>query len=266
MESIPELNFLSALFPFAITVFIIAVGVILLNQHFRKNLTVQRLKAEEIKTRHHRELLKSSIDAQERERKRIANDLHDELGAVLSIARMHLVQLEDKNTTAADMRPSLQNIRSLTESALSSMRRISHELMPPQLEVFGIIKTLQALAERTNTANSIRLNVIAHEELPDLNWSIQLGLYRICLELITNTIKHAKATEITITFFTRSASLVVNYSDNGIGISSTPSVSGLGMKNLEARISALSGTFKTNDLIVNGFNVTLEIPLNGNHK
>jgi signal transduction histidine kinase len=261
MESTQELSFLTALLPLAGVVFIIAFGVILLNQHFRKNLAQQKLKQEELKTLHHKELLRSAIDTQEAERKRIANDLHDELGAVLSIARMHLIQLEEKSTAPdGNLLAALQNVRTLTESALASMRRISHELMPPQLETFGIVKTLEALANRINSTNGIHIEVSAGE-WPPLSLSIQLGLYRICLELITNTIKHANATQITIRIASDASQLSMDYHDNGKGQHSSPVRSGLGTNSLEARVSALSGKITSNHIGESGFNFKLEIPL-----
>ncbi len=260
MESTQELNFLTALLPLAGVVFIIAFGVVLLNQHFRKNLAQQKLRQEELKTLHHKELLRSAIDTQEAERKRIANDLHDELGAVLSIARMHLIQLEEQSKLNITQLAGLQNVRTLTESALASMRRISHELMPPQLETFGIVKTLEALANRTNSTNGIHIQVIA-EELPVLSLSIQLGLYRICLELLTNTIKHANATEIMVRIASEAEQLSMNYHDNGKGQQTATLSQGLGITSIEARASALSGKITLDRLATSGFNFKLEIPL-----
>ncbi len=260
MESTQELNFLTALLPLAGVVFIIASGVVLLNQHFRKNLMQQKLQQEETKNRHNQEMLRSSIETQEAERKRIAGDLHDELGAVLSIARMHLIQLEEQSSTdTGNLVPALQNIRALTESALASMRRISHELMPPQLEAFGITKTLEALADRINNTNGVHIDVTAGD-LPPISWSVQLGLYRICLELITNTIKHAKATQINIGIDVGPQGLILGYHDNGTGLN-TGLIAGLGTNNLQARVSALSGKIvpgATDDV---GFNIKLNIPL-----
>jgi signal transduction histidine kinase len=184
--------------------------------------------------------------------------LHDELGAVLSIARMHLIQLEEHS--AEVQLASIRNIRTLTESALVSMRRISHELMPAQLESFGLVKTLEALATRTNTERGIQLHVLA-EELPTLPWSIQLGLYRICLELITNTLKHADAHVIELRIVYRSSYLVFYYQDDGKGLPSS-AIEGLGTTNIEARVSALSERIVPSHSDGGGFALTLEIPLN----
>jgi signal transduction histidine kinase len=145
MEESEKLNFLSTLLPVSVILFIIVLGVLRLNHLFNKKLYSQKLESEKLKLQHQKELLRSNIRAQEEERKSIALNLHDELGAVLSIARMHLMQLEKKLDEQTETRPlgeQTENIRLLTETAIFSMRQISHNLLPPQLETFGIAATL----------------------------------------------------------------------------------------------------------------------------
>ena len=241
MVSTQELNFLTALLPLVMIIFLITIGVILLNQHFRKNLIRQKLKQEELKNQYQHEMLRSSIDTQEQERKRIARDLHDEIGATLSITRMQLIQLEEKKDKISS---AIYNVRLLTESALASLRRISHELMPPELEMFGIIKTLESVANRVNMIDGIQV-CIDHEELPPLAWEVQLGLYRICLELMNNTIKHARASEIKIEINSSPVELTMIYNDNGHGLFDTSVNFGVGLKSLEARTNSLLGNIHT---------------------
>jgi signal transduction histidine kinase len=263
METPEELNFLTALLPLAGIIFIIALGVVLLNQHFHKNLYRQRLEREELKNLHQQELLRSSIAVQEEERKRIAHDLHDELGAVLSIARMHLVQLERQSANGAEsMLPPLQNVRSLTEAALASMRRISHKLMPPQLETFGLIKTLEDVAAQANSTNGIEIRVSTPADIPRLSWPLELGLYRICMELINNTLKHAQASHITVHLKLEHGLLTLLYTDNGTGIPDNRYTGGMGHKSIEARVSALMGVLALSEEETEGFCVSIKIPVN----
>lgn len=263
METTNELNFFTALLPLAGILFIIAVGVILLNQHFQKNLFKQKLFQEELINQHRHELLKSSIQIQEQERKRIATDLHDELGATLSIARMHLLQLEKQKGDDVTFTEPLENIRSLMESSLASMRRISHELMPPNLVTFGLINALQDLTSKVNSTNEIYMNFDCPENNDRLPWEIELGLYRICLELVNNTIKHANAKHINIEFIIENKILSLQYEDDGKGLDShlSPLKDGLGHKSIEARTSAMEGVFKITHPEKRGFSARIEIPL-----
>jgi signal transduction histidine kinase len=262
METATELSFLGALLSLAGILFVVAVGVILLNQHFHKNLYRQKLEQEELKASHQKELLKSSIQVQEEERKRIALDLHDELGAALSIARMHLVQLEQLHKDKAqDLLLALKNVRNLTETSLASMRRISHELMPPQLEAFGLVKTWQAMAEQIGGTKEFAVKIIASENLPSLPWGISLGLYRISMELIHNTIKHAQANRAELELRWDGFSIVFQYTDNGRGLPDDIVASGLGLKSMEARVNSLNGTFTLSNKKNEGFSAVVKIPL-----
>lgn len=263
MAPTEDLNMFSILLPVAGVIFVIAVGVILLTQHFRKNLFRQMAAQEELKHAHQKALLMSSIEVQERERKRIAQDLHDELGASLSIARMHLVQLEEqtKNATNIDLQYALQNVRTMAETAMASMRRISHELMPPQLEVFGLVKTLESVASQINGVGVVTIHLETEPELMRPSWIVELGLYRMTMELINNTLKHAEAKDIFITISTTNKNIQVFYRDNGKGLQGSDYSHGLGLKNLEARASALKGTFEMGSSGSVGFSARLSVPL-----
>lgn len=260
IQTNPQLNVQVQLIPLIGIVFIIAIGVVFLNQHFQKNLFQQKLEKEEIRNQHQLELLRSSILAQEMERKRIAQDIHDELGALLSISRMHLVNLEEKETDSQKIIPALQNIRSLIEKSLLSMRKISHELMPPLLEKFGLVKTLEAVAVHANNTGSINVQIEVTEPLPQLSWAIQLGLYRICMELMNNTFKHASADAIFIHIQSSGSKIECIYSDNGIGAGAKDMPTGLGYKTMEGRANSLGGTIVFPPS-VKGFKAYIVIPV-----
>lgn len=260
METSPQISLLTTLLPLIGVIFIVAVGVVILNQHFQKNLYRQKLEQEEIKNRHQQELLTSSILVQEQERKRIAQDIHDELGALLSISRMHLVRLEEKETgQSGNILPALQNIRSLTEKSLSSMRKISHELMPPQLETFGLVKTLEAVAAHANKTENINISIDAVDHFPRLTWPLKLGLYRIMMELINNTLKHAGADAIYIKLDHTNGIIACTYTDNGKGMQSAKKKNGLGLKSIEGRASSLGGNIEIGN-VGDGFHAMIAIP------
>ncbi|TND08347.1 MAG: histidine kinase [Bacteroidetes bacterium] len=262
MEAPGEMNILAMLLPLAGLVFIIAIGVVLLNQQFQKNLYRQQLEQEELKNAHQRELLISSIRVQEEERKRIAQDLHDELGATLSIARMHLVQLQKKSgDEPGNSSATLDNIKSLVEYAMANMRRISHELMPPQLEAFGLVEALDAVALQVNNAGEIHIDVNATPDFPDLDWLVKLGLYRINMELINNTIKHAGAGNIIIDLACEAGIVISDYRDNGKGLPENFTGKGLGYKGMEGRVASLGGSLETGNNPEGGFFARIKIPL-----
>jgi signal transduction histidine kinase len=257
MEATQELSFIYTVLPLVGILFVIAMGVILLNQHFHKNLYQQKLQQEELKNLHQQQLLQSSILVQEAERKRIAQNLHDELGAVLSIARMHLVRLEQAHP---ELTQALQTVRTTTESALTTMRRLSHELMPPQLESFGVVKTLESVCDQINSAQELKIHLEASDDLARWPAAIELMLYRVAMEMINNTIKHAQAKNITIALSQSGDGIQFTYADDGVGIRKDVTY-GLGFKNIEVRAKAVGGMLETSNSANGGFQATLHVPL-----
>jgi signal transduction histidine kinase len=262
MEATEQLTFLKILLPFAGIAFIIGIGAILINQQFRKKLQDEMLKQEELKNQHQLNLLRSSIQVQEAERKRIAQDLHDELGATLSIARMQLVQLMESHSDNKTLESALMRVQQATEASLASMRRISHQLMPPQLERFGLIVTLETVAAQLNATGGKLNMTITTQQMDRLPAPIELGLYRACMELTNNTIKHAGATQINIQLTQTSTQLMLlEFRDNGVGIPEARTSKGLGLNNIEAHVSALSGTVNFHLGATDGFCARIEIPI-----
>lgn len=285
MEKIRNLNFLDTLLPLAVVVFIVCLGVVLLNQQFQKNLFRQRAREDALKNAHQQDLLRANIDAGEHERKRIAQDLHDELGAVLSILRMNLVLLEQQQTDGVEaLKAGLQNTRMLSETAMAGVRNISHRLMPPQLESFGLIVTLESVIAQITATGQLIIRLAVPSPIGDLPWATSVSLYRIIMELINNTIKHAEATEIKIALCRTVDRIDCHYWDNGRGLHAKPSAPGsppgeplasagetpdppakpsapgLGLKSIQARVSALRGECEMGNAAGGGFFASIKIP------
>lgn len=262
MEKIRDLNFIDTLLPLAAIIFIIGTGVVLLNQHFQKNLSIQKLRQEALKSKHQNDLLRSSIHAQEEERRRIAQDLHDEVGSIISIMRMHLVMLEKQHAAGeGSLLAGLQNTRQLSETALASIRSISHQLMPPQLASFGLIETLESVVEQIEKTGKITIQLHAPPSVTDLSWIVNLALYRIVMELINNTIKHADAKEIKIDIQCDNRYITCHYADNGKGLQEKDMNKGLGYKSIEGRVSSLEGKLEWGNHAAGGFYATIQIPV-----
>ena len=247
MEEPQEIELLGIFLPLLGLVFLIAVVVLYLNQYFQKQLTQQKLVEQELKNEQQKKLLQTSINVQEAERKRIARDLHDELGATLSISRMHLLKLEQDRDISDDLKSSIQNIRTVTESALTSMRRISHELMPAQLATFGLVKTLQSVVDQVNETGELSLSMKDTLGATRIPWELEVGLYRMVMELVHNTIKHSGAGKASICLEKTVRHIELTYTDDGAGINETEKLTGLGLKSIEARANASGGFFEILD-------------------
>jgi signal transduction histidine kinase len=171
---------------------------------------------------------------------------------------MHLVQIQNMKVTDSAMPSGLQQARMLTETALATMRRISHDLMPPQLENFGLVKTLEAIVVQLQHSEKVIVDLHASDELPRWSMPVELALYRICMEMINNTLKHADATRISIDLHQMADHIQFSYSDNGKGL---PKVikAGHGFKNIEARVSIIGGTLEMHNSTLGGFYANIKI-------
>ncbi|WP_462247651.1 sensor histidine kinase [Ekhidna sp.] len=258
MESTQEISFLSILLPLVLVVFVIAIGVFLLNQHFQKNLFRQQLEREELRSKHQKELLQSNMEVQESERKRIAKDLHDELGATLSIAKMHLMRLEQMHPSLESKGLSIGNVRNIIETSIASVRQISHHLMPNQLEAFGLLRSLESMVDQINDSKQVEIALDLPSNSTKLSWEKELGLYRIFMELIQNTIKHSKAKAVEICYSEKGDQVIVDYKDDGVGLPEEM-VLGLGLKSMEARIKAIGGAMEF--IRGEGFKAQLVLPI-----
>ena len=259
METTEEISFLTILLPLAGIIFLIALGVLFLYQQFQKNIIRQQLEREEMKSKYQKNLLSNTIRVQEEERKRIARDLHDELGAALSIGRMQLTQLEKQ----AHIEPQkIVEIRELIETTLASTRRISHELMPLQLAKLGLEKALLSLLSKAKEAGQLETNIAIGANYNKLPWLIEVGIYRIYSELVNNTLKHSEATRIDISILHKSDQLFCRYADNGKGLPKEIINQGLGLKSLENRVKAFEGELEFGNRNEGGFFTRFKIPLN----
>ncbi len=241
-----------------IVIFIIAGGVFLLNQQFQKNLIRQKLEQEELRNKHQYELLQSNIEVQESERKRIAKDLHDQLGATLSIAKMHLSRLEQMYPSVDTKGLSLANVREIIDSSITSVRQISHDLMPNQLETFGLIRALEGMVDQINDSKQLDIDFHVKRSSSKLSWEKELALYRIFMELIQNTIKHSSGKNVIIQYEEVEGNVTVEYKDDGEGLPKETNY-GLGLKSMEARIKSVGGTIKF--LKGKGFEAHLSLPI-----
>ncbi|MFK7784423.1 MAG: sensor histidine kinase [Crocinitomicaceae bacterium] len=206
---------------------------------------------------HQKKILKNTVEIQEEERRRIAQDLHDELGAVLSICKMRLTSLEKNYTGNVS---ELLDLKAYLDAALKSTRRISRELMPVQLEQLGLKKSLLSFAHFAGESSEIEINTeieISSVELPP---SLQLGIYRIYAELVNNSMKYANASSVTARIDVSNESIVLMHEDDGQGIDFEQFESGLGMMSINNRIEYLGGNWKYGNKPEGGFYAEIIVP------
>ena len=216
-----------------------------------------RLAAEHI---HQQQLLSAAVAVQETERKRIAGDLHDEIGSLLTATRLYLRQL-----TPGDPIERLTMIRKqsleIIDDMIQNTRRISHDLLPPALEKFGLQAATEDLCERFDKTPGIRVELRDTTQGTRLPREAELGLYRVVQELLNNSFKHARASLISVGLAETHRGFQLTYSDDGRGFDADSLRSkGLGLRNIESRVSIIGGTLDYRTAPGKGLQVTIQLP------
>jgi two-component system, NarL family, sensor kinase len=156
------------------TLVLLAGAVVLFFFLYQKKVLRQQLQVSELQTAHREELLHNNIEQIEIERQRIATDLHDELGSIFSTLKLKITQIE-RHTNPEQL---LSESREIIDAGIGSVRRISHAITPPGLEMFGLPDALTSLLDKNSTPQT-RLALHCPESFPRLDSKAELGLYRI---------------------------------------------------------------------------------------
>lgn len=204
-----------------------------------------------------KEILQSVIQTQEEERMRIAQDLHDDISSKLNIVSLNTHLLKTPNLSEAEYAEITDNIVSLTAKALENSRRIAHDLLPPVFEKFGLHAAVEELVLEFSTAKNVKINYSNNLDFSNLEVNNQLHVFRILQELLNNSIRHGKATNISISFVNKIEQNTCLYSDNGIGFDTSldNQKRGIGMQNIESRVNFLGGKINIQSEINKGVQI-----------
>jgi signal transduction histidine kinase len=201
----------------------------------------------------------AEITALEKERSRIAADLHDEVGPLLSTIRININSFELSDT---DDKIQMVKTNKHLDDTLKRIREISFDLMPYSLLRLGIITALKEFVDYLNRNIKIKFIFKGQKDLT-LSEEKAIHIYRMVQEMIHNTIKHAKATEVNIVLKTEKKNLILTFSDNGIGFDHEKEAeenTGFGIKSLHRRTELLQGKMYLDSVLGKGTEYSFEIP------
>jgi signal transduction histidine kinase len=260
-----ELNFYLGIIIVIVAFVIIATGLALVFVRYQKRLLFKQKELHELELQHKQDLLSSTIKSSESERMRIAKEVHDEIGNIFSTLSLTVNQMQEGNTIKPE---ELEISRKLIKSGITGVRRISHALIPFELELFGLQQTLENHFETVSSVSIVKFELEINFNLKSLNNDVALAIYRIIQEYTSNCIKYSGAENAWITIGTNEINnmLLLNYRDNGIGmnIEDQKLNKGIGLKNIESRALSLGGTFNVTSEMNKGFSSTITIPLTNN--
>ncbi|MCD6068214.1 MAG: tetratricopeptide repeat protein [Bacteroidetes bacterium] len=212
---------------------------------------------------------KAVIEAEEKERRRIAQDLHDGVGQILSAAKLNLSGLEDKmklipdNYQDPERSSLLSNALELVNDSVKEVRAVSHNMMPNTLIKLGLASAVREFITKISSVPNLKidLQIVGMEER--LDNTVETVLYRVIQEVVANIIKHAKANVISMQLIRHENELTIMIEDNGVGFdkNKVTQFEGIGLKNIISRVEFLNGQVEFDSTPGQGTTVVIEVPL-----
>ncbi len=227
---------------------------------YQKRLLQKQLELNRIVHNQQEEIIKNTIQAQENERKRIARDLHDEVGAMLSVVKLNVGRIE-KKTEEEKAKSLAGETKSYLDDVILQVRRISRSLLPPSLEKLGLYFAIEELANWVNKSDELTIETWKGGEQFRFDNKQELAVFRIVQELVNNAIKHANASQIKINLRFWKQELALSVIDNGRGFLLDEKMqTGLGLRNLESRAEMANAKIKLKSWPGKGTRAILYIP------
>lgn len=242
----------------AILVLLLMAGALIVFFFFsRKKIINAELEKANLEISYQKDLLYATIETQEEERKRIAQDLHDAISSKLNVVSLSTNVLIGGTLDEKESVETLSHILSITTRTLESSRRLAHNLLPPILENFGLQAAIEELCDEFNQSKKLTVHhdIQYNTSIPKNN---ELHLFRIIQELLNNSVRHGKADLVELTI-QDDDQLQMYYKDNGQGFdpAAVEKKKGIGLKNIESRVDILGGELSYDSEIGNG--VTFQI-------
>lgn len=208
--------------------------------------------------------VQSVLNTLEKDRNRIALELHDSVGSQIS-ANIHQIEavIEKLKTSDEALSEELRSVVQSSKEVSEELRGISHLLIPRVLIDFGIVAALQGLVNKLNSIEKHKIEFINSFSGIELDQDIELNLYRITQELLNNALKHSKADHIIVQLVKSNKRLVLMIEDNGTGfdMDKLKRSEGIGLSNVETRTKLLGGELNIESSLGRGTVIIIEIPI-----
>ena len=211
---------------------LLLLALVIFVVQYQKRVMHQNATIQKQALKHQEVLLKATLNSQEKERARIARNLHDGLGAALSALRLQLLLHAEEKKEDEDF---LEEVADNLSGCIQNVRAISHDLLPSTLKSYGLQAAWKELFKSLNQSNAVQaqLEVVGTPTFMDDERS--LNLFRVTQELVNNSLKHGQVKTIRLTVEWQAETLLVSYTDDGIGFDKQVVQKGLGMYNLQSR-------------------------------
>jgi signal transduction histidine kinase len=208
-----------------------------------------------------RRALRRAVEVQEEERKRLSRELHDEVGQALTSTLIRLRALQGEQDLET-IHQRLEGMRYLTVQSIEELRRLAMDLRPAALDSLGIVPALRWYIQQAGERSGIQVGFVAPENMGRLQPEVELALYRIAQEGLTNALRHSQAQRVDVLLELGPHAVWLTISDDGLGFDQAAADSGLGLVGMRERIDLFDGAYRIETAPGQGTRLWVEIPLN----
>ena len=260
-------QFISALVFILLTIILLGLYIILKVRTKRiiaeQTVEIKEQKIRELKREHQLISTQLVLEAEEIERKRIARDLHDGLGGLLSGVKLSFSNIKGNMIIPSKNVKSFDNALDMLDTSIKELRRVAHNMMPEGLVKFGLKDALADFCESLNSSLSMKVKFQFFGDFKRIEQKVEIGAYRIVQELMNNAVKHAEADELIVQMVQEPTRLSLIVQDNGKGFdtNAVKQGNGIGLSSVKTRIDALNGRIDIHSEIGKGSEFTIEFNL-----
>lgn len=240
-----------------------SIGLLLVGflgyRNFRNKRKLQNLKISELEKDKQLLAIDAMLKGQEEERSRIAKDLHDGLGGLLSGAKLSFTNMKENLLLTPENAIQFEKSLAMLDTTIADLRKVAHNLMSEALVKFGLTDALKDFCSSIQLASSITVDYQKIGLDRKIGNTAETFIYRIIQELVNNAVKHAQATEILVQIAYNKDKISITVEDNGKGYNKNQATTGDGLDNIAYRVKYLNGTIDTQTSINNGTAVNIEL-------
>lgn len=239
---------------------LLALAIVFFVIFYQKKMLQAKLSQQQMETEFQQKMLLASLESQESERQRLAGELHDSIGAMLSTIRLSVLTLSRNEGLNKE---SVEQTKKMIDDTIDSVRRISRDLMPSVLEKFGLIQAITEMCQQYSTVSGLPIPFTKNGNEIPLDKAKEIMLFRLVQELINNAMKHSQGTTITVSA-SWGEQLIIIVEDDGIGFNTdekNTSLSGLGLFNMQNRARIIGAEFSYAPEWQKGTRAIITLPL-----
>jgi signal transduction histidine kinase len=223
---------------------------------------LQQNKMQEMEKQHRIEVMQGAIDAEESERRKIADRLHDEVGSMLSLASLNISSTIEKGMQDIQAEEKLQKAQEVLSSVSTTIRDLSHQLTPLAIEKYGLRKAIEDMVYMVNLSQKLKLGcvIVGFEDRSPYPVTFLNELYRILQELVHNILKHAHAEQALLELVEHPEQVSILVEDDGVGMEENRELKGKGLSGIRSKIAYFNGEIEITRKNDKGTLIVIEIP------